>query len=163
MGLNFILILFNMLLELKRLYKKQNYTIGDLYIDNQFFSNTLEDKDRGLTDNMDLSTIKSKKVYGETAIPTGTYTVDMKTVSPKFKGRSWAKPTGIVPRLLNVKGFDGVLIHPLNKASESLGCIGVGFNKIVGQIVDSVSTYKKLTKLLQEASNKGDKITIKIS
>jgi hypothetical protein len=59
--------------------------------------------------------IKSKKIYGETAVPTGTYKIDMSTVSPKFKNRSWARPyEGKVPRLINVKGFDGVLIHPGN-------------------------------------------------
>lgn len=149
-------------LILERKWKKSNYTIGNLIVNGTFFSNTLEDKDRGLSDNMDLNTIKAKKVYGETAIPTGIYTIDMKTVSPKFKYRAWAQPTGVVPRLLNVKGFEGILIHPLNKASESLGCIGVGDNKIVGQIINSTATYKKLFKLLQDAYNKGEKIIIKI-
>lgn len=149
-------------LILERKWKKSNYTIGNLYVDGSFFSNTLEDRDRGLSDNMSINEIKSKKVYGETAIPTGTYTIDMTTISPKFKGRSWAKPTGIVPRLLNVKGFEGVLIHPLNKASESLGCIGVGDNKVVGQIINSQDTYKRLFKLLKDKQDKGEKITIKI-
>lgn len=149
-------------LILERKWKKTNYTIGNLMIDGKFFSNTLEDQDRGLSDNMSINEIRSKKIYGETAIPTGTYTVDMSTISPKFKTKVWSQPLGIVPRLLNVKGFDGVLIHPLNKASESLGCIGVGDNKITGQIINSVSTYKKLFNLLRERSNKGERITIKI-
>lgn len=149
-------------LILERKWKKSNYTIGNLYVDGSFFSNTLEDRDKGLSDNMNIREIKSKKVYGETAIPTGIYTIDMTTISPKFKDRSWAKPAGIVPRLLNVKGFEGVLIHPLNKASESLGCIGVGDNKVVGQVINSQDTYKRLFKLLKDKQDKGEKITIKI-
>jgi hypothetical protein len=107
-------------LVLKRIAKKSNYTIGNLYVNGKFFCDTLEDTDRGLTDSMTLEEIKTKKVYGETAIPTGTYNIDMNTISAKFKDRSWAKPYGgKLPRLLNVKGFDGILIHVGNSASDT--------------------------------------------
>jgi hypothetical protein len=79
-----------MKLQLKRRYKGTNYTIGDLYIDGEWFSNTLEDTDRNLTSTMSKDEIVKVKVYGKTAIPTGTYVVDMNTVSPKFGKRSWA-------------------------------------------------------------------------
>ena len=36
--------------------------------------------------------IKKIKIYGETAIPAGTYKVIMNVVSEKFKNRVWAKP-----------------------------------------------------------------------
>lgn len=151
-------------LKLIRKEKEANYTIGDLFVNGILFSQTLEDKDRGLTQDMPLEEIKAEKVYGETAIPTGTYEVDMNTVSPKFKDRSWAKPYGgKVPRLLNVKGFDGILIHPLNKASESLGCVGVGKNTVVGMVTDSANTFKKLMdNYLVPAKNRGESITITI-
>lgn len=153
-----------MQIKVKRIAKKDTYTIGRLYVDGVYVSDTLEDRDRGLTDDMPLSLIKTKKVYGETAIPMGTYQVDMNTVSPKFKDRSWAKPYGgKIPRLVNVKGFEGVLAHPLNKASESLGCIGVGKNTVVGMITDSVNTFKKLMNdYLIPAKNRGESITITI-
>ena len=106
-------------LLVKRVAKKNEYTIGRLYIDGNYTCDTLEDCDRGLTQDMPLEEIKSKKIYGKTAIPTGTYEIDMNTVSPKFKDRSWAKPYGgKIPRLVNVPGFDGILVHPLNNASE---------------------------------------------
>lgn len=151
-------------ITIKRIAKKASYTIGKLYVDGTYVCDTIEDKDRGLTDDMPLELIKTKKVYGETAIPTGTYKLDMNTVSPKFKDRSWAKPYGgKVPRLLNVKGFDGILVHPLNKASESLGCVGVGKNTIVGMVTDSTNTFKKLMdNYLVPAKKRGESITITI-
>ena len=87
---------------------------------------------------MSLEEIKKKKVYGETAIPTGTYKVDVNTISPKFKSRTWAKPYGgKLPRLIDVPGYEGVLIHAGNKAEDSLGCVLVGENKVVGQVINS--------------------------
>lgn len=137
---------------LKRIAKKPTYTIGKLYIDGEYFSDTLEDRDRGLTQDMDLEDILRIKVYGETAIPTGTYKIDMNTISPKFKDRSWAKPyKGKMPRLLNVPGFDGVLLHPGNSADDSLGCILVGNNTQVGKVLNSQAVFKRLMqKLLGE-------------
>lgn len=121
-------------LLLKRTAKKQNYTIGDLYIDGQWFSNTLEDTDRGLTQNMTEEEISKIKVYGSTAIPTGKYKIDMNTVSPKFKNRPWAKQwNGKLPRLKSVPGYEGVLIHVGNTQKDTLGCILVGENKIKGR------------------------------
>ena len=151
-------------LKLIRKEKEANYTIGDLFVNGILFSQTLEDKDRGLTQDMPLEEIKAKKVYGKTAIPTGTYEIDMNTISPKFQARSWAKPYGgKLPRLLNVPGYEGILIHPFNSAAESLGCIGVGDNSIKGMITDSSRTFMSLmSKYLLPAKVRGEKITISI-
>lgn len=143
----------------KRIAKKPKYTIGKLYIDEQYICDTLEDTDRGLNQNMSLEEIKKKKVYGETAIPAGTYKVDMNTISPKFKSRTWAKPYGgKLPRLIEVPGYEGVLIHAGNKAEDSLGCVLVGENKVVGQVINSQASFKKVMNIL----TKGDNITITI-
>lgn len=143
-----------MKLTLKRIAKQQTYTIGKLYIDGVYFCDTIEDKDRGLTSQMTVEQIKLKKVYGETAIPVGTYTIDMNTVSAKFQTRSWAKPySGKIPRLQNVKGFDGVLIHPGNTAEDSLGCILVGKNKVKGKVVESQNTFVALMKILKASKD----------
>lgn len=138
----------------KRIAKKSKYTIGKMYIDGQYICDTLEDTDRGLNQNMSLKEINNKKVYGETAIPTGTYKVDMNTVSPKFKSRTWAKPYGgKLPRLVSVPGYDGVLIHPGNKAEDTLGCILVGENKAIGQVLNSQITFKRVMSILTEGTN----------
>ena len=150
-------------LFLERKYKKSKYTIGNLYINNKLFSNALEDTDRSLTSDMELSDIKSLKVYGETAIPTGNYTIDMNTISPKFKDRSWAKPYGgKIPRLLDVKGFNGVLIHPGNSAKDSSACILIGLNTKVGMLTNSTEFFHKLMKELLGAKLKGEEIKITI-
>lgn len=150
-------------LILKRKVNTNDYTLGNLYVNGEYFSDTLEDTDRGLDSNMSLTEITSKKVYGKTAIPKGTYEVTLDTVSPKFKDRAWAKfCEGKLPRLSNVKGFEGVLIHVGNTAEDSLGCILVGKNTARGIVSDSTNTFKRLYSLLQEGKNKGEKITIKI-
>lgn len=148
-----------MKLLLRRIAKMEKYTIGKLYIDGKYFSDTLEDTDRNLTSTMSKDEIAKVKVYGKTAIPTGTYVVDMNTVSPKFGKRSWAQPyEGKVPRLQDVPGYEGVLIHPGNTADDTSGCILVGRNKVKGQVVESQNTFHSLMNIL-----KGDNdITITI-
>lgn len=149
---------------IKRRYKCDSYTIGTMYIDGERFCDTLEDKDRGLDASMSEANISRYKVYGKTAIPTGTYRIDMNTVSQKFKNRSWAKHYGgIVPRLVGVKGFSGVLIHPGNTQEDTLGCVLVGENKVKGQVVNSQTAWFKLMGIfLMPAKRRGEKITLEI-
>ena len=148
-----------MKLLLKRIAKRDTYTIGKLYIDGKYFSDTLEDPDRGLTNSMSREQIAKIKVYGETAIPTGTYNIDMNTVSAKFKNRSWASPyKGKIPRLQNVSGYEGVLIHPGTTSKDTLGCILVGKNTSKGMITQSQATFHQLMSIL----TKGTNITITI-
>lgn len=152
-----------MKLLLRRIFKGPSYTIGKLFINDVYECDTLEDQDRGLTSQMSLEEIKAKKVYGVTAIPTGTYSINMTTVSPKFKDRAWAKPyKGILPRLENVKGYEGVLIHVGNKAEDTLGCILVGENKVKGQVINSTATFYELMTVLLKAQSAGEVIELTI-
>jgi len=128
-------------LKLIRIAKKGGYTIGKLYMDDVFFCDTLEDKDRGLTSEMTTEEIAKIKVKHETAIPTGTYNVIV-NVSPRFKRE--------LPRLLNIKGFDGILIHRGNTAKDTSGCILVGENKEVGKVINSTEYELRLVKLLKK-------------
>lgn len=141
-----------MKLTLNRRFKTPEYTIGDLYIDGQWFCNTLEDTDRELSQDMLLTYIQNKKIKSQTAIPTGTYKVDMDTISPKFSNYSkypYAKQFNAkMPRLLNVKGFEGILIHAGNTQKDTDGCILVGINKVKGQVINSQTTWKKLMSVL---------------
>ncbi|QOR58255.1 L,D-carboxypeptidase/transpeptidase [uncultured phage cr106_1] len=150
-------------ITIKRIFKGDKYTIGKLYVNGIYECDTLEDTDRGLTQSMPLTEIQSKKLYGETAIPTGTYEIDMNTVSPKFKDRSWAKFCGgKLPRFIDVPGYSGVLIHVGNKPADTLGCILVGDNKIKGQVINSTSTFQELYSIMLKAKVAGEKITVTI-
>lgn len=135
-----------MKLTLKRIAKKDTYCIGKLYINGIYFADTIEDKDRGLKQSMSLSNIKKVKVQDKTAIPSGTYEIVLNVISPKYSKQDFYKNYangGRVPRLLNVPGWEGVLIHAGNTAEDSSGCILVGQNKIVGQVINSKDTFKK--------------------
>lgn len=141
-----------MRLKLERKYFKDNYTIGNLYIDDQFFCNTLEDKNRDLNKNGRFDN-GEMKVYGETCIPFGKYKVTI-NMSPKF-GRE-------LPRLIDVPSFEGVLIHRGNTAEDSAGCILVGENKVTGKVLNSTPYEERLVKVIKEAITHGEEVTIEI-
>lgn len=132
-------------IRIDRIAKKSNYTIGKLYLNGVYFCDTLEDTDRGLTQGMPLKDLKEIKIKGATAIPKGKYKVTMNVVSPRFSRRAtYQFCQGKLPRLLNVDGYEGVLIHIGNTAKDTEGCILVGQNKVVGQVINSTVTFKKL-------------------
>ena len=149
---------------IRRNAKRETYTIGALEIAGQKVCDTLEDKDRGLTDRQPEHVIAKLKVAGQTAIPTGTYRVDMDTVSPRFGSVAFYKQVcgGKLPRLVGVKGFVGVLIHAGNTSADTHGCILVGENKEVGKVLNSRDTFEHLYKLMAQARAKGEEITITI-
>ena len=141
------------------------YTIGELLLDEcGYFCDTLEDEDRGLTQDMPLNQIKTRKVYGQTAIPKGTYRIRMDVVSPKLKDRPYAiRYDGKLPRLENVPGWEGVLIHPFNTAAESLGCIAPGVYGGKGRINQSTRAfYDLMDYYLMPAAKRGEEIWITI-
>ena len=133
-----------MILTLDRKYKLPTYTIGKLYIDGEYFCDTLEDKDRGLTDSMFVSEISKIKIKKETAIPTGTYKVTI-TYSNRFKKN--------MPLINDVKGFEGIRIHSGNTNQDTEGCVLVGFNKVKGNVINSRDTYNKLFSVLSKSNN----------
>ena len=154
-----------MKLLLDRKWKKEGYTIGQLYVDGVFFSNTLEDKDRGLTSSMSLEEIKRIKKAGITAIPTGTYNVRMDITSPKYGNREWFIKNcneGKVPRLENVPGYAGILIHPGNIAEHTDGCILVGKNDVKGKVTKSKEYFLSLYNKMYNAYKKGESIEITV-
>lgn len=140
-------------ITVKRKFKGNNYTIGSLYIDDKYFCDTLEDIDRGLTDNMTDSYISTVKVVDQTAIPTGSYKVTI-TYSNRFQK--------LLPLINNVKGFSGIRIHSGNTKEDTSGCILVGFNTEKGKVVNSRVTFNKLFNILQDTLNNGKQVEIKI-
>jgi hypothetical protein len=140
-------------LILKRRFLGEGYTIGSLSIDDGYFCDTLEDKDRGLTQSMTLDEIRRIKIPHQTAIPTGVYKVIV-NLSPAKKR--------MLPRLLDVPGFSGILIHRGNTKRDSSGCILVGENKVKGQVINSTTYEKRLVEILTQAQERGEEISLTI-
>lgn len=153
-------------IEVIRKHFKPSYTIGKLFINGEYFCDTLEDTDRGLTDTMTEEDILKAKVKGNTCIPYGKYEITLNIKSPKYsnftKYKYAAFAEGKIPRLLNVKGFEGILIHAGNTADHTDGCILVGENKVKGQVINSQATWVNLYKLMKAANDKKEPITITI-
>lgn len=140
---------------LQRHALKAGYTIGRMEINGRYFCDTLEDTDRGLRESMTEDEIAALKVKGATAIPTGTYRIDMQTRSPRF-GR-------VLPRLVSVKGYAGVLIHSGNTAADTEGCILVGENRERGKVLNSRATLERLLVFLRSAQAEGEEIELTIT
>lgn len=134
-----------MKLRVERKYIGSSYTVGRLEVDGSYFCDTLEDRVRDLT--------SEKKVPGQTAIPAGEYDVIV-NISPRFKRK--------LPRLLNVPGFEGILIHRGNTPEDTAGCILVGENKVKGKVINSTPYEVKLTAMIERAQSSGEIITIEI-
>ena len=151
-----------MKLTLNRIARKETYTIGRLYIDGQYYCDTIEDKDRdanrnGVFDN------EEQKLSSQTAIPNGTYRITMKVQSQRYSNHpNYSRCKGYLPRLLNVPSFEGVLIHIGNTAQDSAGCILVGRNKVVGKVLDSKATFWPLYDRMKAADDRGEEISITV-
>lgn len=153
-----------MKLTLERRFKCNGYTIGRLLVDGKYFCDTLEDADRGLSDTMTKEEVKARKLKSITAIPTGLYYITLGVTSPRFGSDKFYKEVcdGKLPRLMGVKGFDGVLIHCGNSTKDTDGCILVGENKVKGQVINSRETFRKLYPLMKKDWEKDKIITIEV-
>lgn len=138
-------------LTLKRIALRSTYTIGKLYIDDNYFCDTLEDTVRDLDKNGKFDN-GEKKVYAKTAIPYGTYEIKW-TYSPRFKKYT--------PQLMNVPSFEGIRIHAGNTSADTEGCLLLGENKQVGKVINSRAAINKFYPIIKEACSKG-KVTIEI-
>lgn len=121
-------------------------TLGQLYIDGRFECYTLEDQVR----------MGGEKVWGETAIPEGTYQVIINS-SPRFKRD--------LPRLIDVPGFEGVLIHPGNTTADTAGCILVGRARdlIECRIMESRLAFEPLFAKLQAALQEDGRVNLEVT
>lgn len=132
-------------LNLKRTIKKPESTIGTLFVNGQFECFTCEDVDRHLTQDMPIEAIVAVKIPGKTAIPAGRYEVAV-TFSDRFK-----KP---LPLLLNVKGFEGIRIHPGNTDSDTEGCLLPGTAHTDTEVQNSREAFYNLFEKIKAANEK---------
>jgi hypothetical protein len=131
-----------MQIDLIRELGTEGYTIGTMRINNAYECYTLEDQ------------VRPEKIYGETAIPEGTYKVIV-SYSPRFKRD--------LPLLLNVPNFEGIRIHPGNKADDTHGCILVGVSKGHGSIGGSRIAFNLLYERILQAWSSHEDIQITIT
>ena len=131
-----------MKLRLVRKHFSPQSTVGELHVDDRFECYTLEDRERP----------GQSKVYGQTAIPRGTYEVVV-TPSPRFKRR--------LPLLVGVPGFAGIRVHSGNTAADTEGCILVGRTKGRDFVGESRPAFSALFAKIEKACALG-RVTIEI-
>lgn len=170
-----------MKLLLERIYNCKKYCIGHLYdVTNgkkELICDTIEDTDRGLNDSMSVDEIKDIKIYCKTAIPIGEYKITMNVKSPKFSKQKYYIDfcDGYLPRLINVKGYEGILIHGNfmdryktngDNANENAtcGCLLVGENSVKGKVTKCKKYFELLMNdYLVPSNNNNEEIIIKIT
>jgi Family of unknown function (DUF5675) len=121
-----------MRLTLTRFERVDDATLGRLEIDGIQTCYTLEDIVRP----------EGVKIPGSTAIPAGTYRVQI-TYSPRFKVD--------MPLLVGVPNFQGVRIHPGNMADDTEGCILPGMEYRGSMVTRSREAYNILFREIREA------------
>ena len=142
-----------MKINIKRMARKADYTIGHLYVGGQYFCDTLEPADCGLTQETQLHDIQLAKARGRVAIPKGCYRV-LITKSPHFG--CW------LPLVYGVHGFKGIRIHAGNRPADTSGCILVGWNRRVGQLLNARPALHLLMQKITEALGRGERVELEI-
>jgi hypothetical protein len=138
-------------LRLERTWCGAKCTIGQLSIDGVNECFTLEDVVRA--DPNPDTPHNEAKVYGETAIPAGTFEL-IAHKSPTF---------GDVPMLKDVPGYTLVYIHPGNRAENTKGCILVGVYKGPDYVADSRKAFNALFPKIKAAWARGEKVEIEVA
>ncbi len=134
-------------LTLKRINFSPVSTIGELSIEDKWECFTLEDCDRALENP------ENKKIPGQTAIPRGRYQIVI-THSNRF--------CRLMPRLLEVPQFTGILIHPGNSAVDTAGCILTGWTKGIDKVMESRKAFDELFITINSAIRAGKEVWIEI-
>jgi hypothetical protein len=129
-------------------------SIGDFLIDGKWFYDSLEDKDRQIQpDGSIIPWRPDLKITNETAIPYGTYAVQINW-SNRFKK--------LMPIILNVPNFGGIRIHNGDTAADTDGCILIGLHKKIDDIWESIPAFNDFFPRLEEGLKVG-KVLLTIS
>ena len=121
-----------------------------------FLAYTLEDEQR------------DTKVYGETRIPNGTYKLGLRKeggYNSKYSKRFSDFHIGML-HVLDVPGFEYILIHCGNTDEHTAGCLLVGDSQENNQITKdgfigkSTQAYRRIYPRIAEAIECGEQVTI---
>lgn len=146
-----------MKIKVIRRWYSRRATLGELYLDGEFFCHTLEDKDRRLEQAADVGQMMARKIPGETCIPRGKYNLGI-TFSNRFQKYT--------PELHDVPCFEYIRIHPGNTHENTEGCILVGEQgEHEGEVCvwNSRITFNHLMDKLEAALDKGEGLEIEIA
>jgi CRISPR/Cas system Type II protein with McrA/HNH and RuvC-like nuclease domain len=111
---------------------------------------------------------RDNKVYSETRIPAGIYHIQFRTVGSfhqKYSSRFQDIHKGML-HIVDVPGFDYILIHCGNTDEHTAGCLLVGdtqHNNMVeedGFIGRSTAAYKRIYPKIAKALEQGEEVTI---
>ncbi len=122
-------------------------TTGRLLYDGKPFGYVCEDVDRGLDAAMSRAKIAEMKIPGRTAIPTGRYEIGW--VHSPSRGK-------FTPRLLDVPGFRGILIHSGNTAIHTEGCLLPGMGRKTDRVDRSSTACSWLYARIRAACETGE-------
>lgn len=127
-------------IKVERIKSNDDATLSIVSIDGKFQCFGLEDEYR------------ESKVSGETRIPAGNYTIDLRTIGG-FDSRYKQKFPDFHEGMLHVMGvpnFEYILIHIGNTEKDTAGCLLVGQNGCTAggdiTIGSSTTAYKALYK-----------------
>ena len=140
-------------IEVRRTEFYPECTHGKLYIDDEYLCDTLEDQDRDFNRDGDITDKGEGKVYGQTAIPRGRYKLIFR-MSKRF-GK-------VLPALLDVPGFEGILIHSGNTPEDTNGCILLGRKRKRGVILSSRYWMMRFMEFVKPAFEEGEKIYLTV-
>jgi len=131
------------LIKIRRKWLTDESTIGELYFDNstERVCYTLED------------CLRDVKIQNSTCIPAGKYELVF-SFSNRFHK--------FLPLLLNVPNFSGIRVHSGNKASDTEGCVLVGFDKGENIVMNSRAAFAYFFASLQGAMQNG-KVFVEIT
>lgn len=124
------------------------YTMGRLEYRGTLLCFTLEDPVREAVEESGWVWRPEFKVYGETAIPSGTYPLRV-TYSQRFKRR--------LPLIADVPDFEGIRLHSGTNTEHTRGCPLVGRQRDQGQgrLWDAAGLTDALIDLIDQVSLRG--------
>ena len=135
---------------------QQGNEIDGIFKQTKFLAYTLEDEQR------------NEKVFGETRIPNGTYKLGLRKVGgyhAKYSKRFPHIHIGML-HVLDVPGFEYILIHCGNTDEHTAGCLLVGDSQENNQITadgfigKSTQAYKRIYPRIAEAIECGEDVII---
>jgi hypothetical protein len=139
-----------MKLRVDRIKMNENTTTGSLFINDKYMCDTLEDP------------VRDKKIYGRTAIPQGTYKLELNQLvemNKRYKERFPDIHKGML-HVMDVPNYTWILIHCGATAEDTAGCLLLGKDDGADKIKNSSDTYKRVYPIIAGAISRGEEVTI---